>query len=205
MKIDRIIDVLKSEVKGFDAPVINLISFQSSDPDKVLVSAILSTRTKDNVTLAASKKLFSKINNVNDLKNLSIASIERLIYPVGFYKTKAKHLKNLASVKRIPDTFEELVELPGVGRKVANLFLSVVHGKYEICVDTHVHRISNRLGWVKTKTPFMTEKALKKFLPKKYWRIINSILVAYGQKICKPINPKCSICKVSKYCGLNNH
>ncbi|MFA5303593.1 MAG: endonuclease III [Candidatus Nanoarchaeia archaeon] len=204
MKIDRVINILKNEVKNFDVPVVNLIAFQSNNPDKVLISAILSTRTKDKVTLAASEKLFSKINSVNDLKNLSLANIERLIYPVGFYKTKAKHLKKLASIKRIPETFEELVELPGVGRKVANLFLSVVHNKDEICVDTHVHRISNRLGWVKTKTPFITEKALKKILHKKYWKTINSILVAYGQKICKPINPKCSICKVSKYCRLNN-
>ncbi|MDD4353120.1 MAG: endonuclease III [Candidatus Nanoarchaeia archaeon] len=196
----KIIEILKKEVINFDVPVINLIAFQSNNPDKVLISAILSTRTKDKVTLEASERLFSKINNIKDLNKLKIEQIEKLIYPVGFYKIKAKHLKKLETLEKIPNTFENLIKIDGVGRKVANLFLSVVYGNDEICVDTHVHRISNRIGWVKTSNPFQTEKALKKILPKKYWKTINSILVAYGQKICTPINPKCSICKINKYC-----
>lgn len=200
MKLEDIITVLKNEVKNFDVPVINLIAFQSNNPDKVLISAILSTRTKDKITLAASERLFSKIDKIKDLKNLSLEEISELIYPVGFYKTKAKHLKALSILEKIPDNFMELIKLPGVGRKVANLFLSVVYEKNEICVDTHVHRISNRIGWVNTKTPLGTEMALKKFLPKNYWKIINSILVAYGQKICTPLKPKCNICKINHYC-----
>jgi endonuclease III len=198
--IEKVIELLNLEIKNFDVPVVNLIKFQSNNPDKVLISAILSTRTKDKITLQASKKLFYKIEKINDLKKLSVKEIEKLIYPVGFYKVKAKHLKKLSIIKKIPNNFDELIKLSGIGRKVANLYLSVVHNKDEICVDTHVHRISNRIGWVKTVTPFETEVELKKVLPKKYWRIINSIFVAYGQKICTPRNPKCKSCKIFNYC-----
>lgn len=203
MKMGSIVKILEKEVRNFDAPVVDLIHFQSNNPDKVLISAIISTRTKDKITLLASRRLFSRIKKVQDLKKLSAKEIEKLIYPAGFYRTKAKHLKMLGNLEKIPDTFKELIKLPGVGRKVANLFLSIVHRRDEICVDTHVHRISNRIGWVKTMTPGETERMLKNVLPKKHWRTINSVLVAYGQKICTPRNPKCLECRIRKYCKKN--
>jgi len=200
MAIEDIINILKKEVRKFDATTIDLINLETDSHDKVLISAILSSRTKDKVTLEASKKLFSNISCIKELKKLSVREIEKLIYPVGFYKTKAKHLKELSKIVSIPKDFDGLVKLPGVGRKVANLYLSVALGRDEICVDTHVHRISNRLGWVKAKTPFETEKGLKNVLPKKYWKIINSLLVSYGQRVCTPRNPKCRDCMIQKLC-----
>jgi len=200
MGYEKIFEKLKKWYEGVDAPVVWLIKFQGSNPEKVLVSAILSTRTKDETTLAASEKLFKKINGLIDLRKLSIKEIERLIYPVGFYRTKAKHLKELSKIGKVPDNFDELIKLPGVGRKVASLYLTVVHNKDEICVDTHVHRISNRLGWVKSENPLGTEKALKLILPKNYWKSINYLFVALGQKICTPRTPKCSVCVINKYC-----
>jgi len=198
--IKKIIDLLEAEDKRFGAPVINLIDFQTNNPDKVLISSIISTRTKDNITLAASKRLFSVIGNISDLDKLKIEDIERLIYPAGFYKTKARHLKELGKIGSIPNTFEELIKLPGVGRKVANLYLSVACKKDAITVDTHVHRISNRLGWVKSYNVLETEKQLMKLLPKKYWKRINWLLVAFGQNVCTPRNPNCNSCAINKYC-----
>ena len=158
------------------------------DPYKTLISTVLSSRTKDEVTLKASKRLFSKAKNLEQLGQLEIRSIQGLIYPVGFYKTKAKHLKMLAYRileafrGEIPETREELMSLPGVGRKTANLVLNRAFGIPAIAVDTHVHRISNMLGWVKTKTPEQTEKELVKILPKKYWSEINRLFVSIGRQ-----------------------
>ncbi len=205
--IEKIHSILKKEVLKYKVPVAELIEVQTKDPSKVLIATILSARTKDQTTASACKKLFSKINKIKDLEKLSVKEIEELIYPVGFYKTKAKHLKKLPSTLdrefrgEIPSTIEELIKLPGVGRKTANLVVGAAFKKPAVCVDTHVHRITNRLGYVKTKTPHETEMALRKKLPQKYWISLNTILVAFGQNLCKPISPYCSKCHVYKYCN----
>lgn len=204
--IDAIYQILKKEVVNYNVPIVDLIKIQTNDPEKVLIATILSARTKDQTTAAACKKLFAKINRVMDLEKLGEKEIEQLIYPVGFYKTKAKHLKQLPAMLKekfagtIPETVEELIHLPGVGRKTANLVVAVGFQKPGMCVDTHVHRITNRLGYVKTKNPFQTEMALRKKLPKQYWEKINSMLVAFGQHTCTPISPHCSRCPIRKYC-----
>ena len=155
---------------------------------RTLISTLLSSRTKDETTLMASKELFRVASNINKLCQLNQLEIEDLVYPVGFYKTKAKHLKELAGIiiekydGKIPDTREKLMSLPGVGRKTANLVLNRAFGIPAIAVDTHVHRISNLLGWVNTKTPEQTEKELNKILPKKYWKDINRLFVSIGRQ-----------------------
>jgi endonuclease III len=188
-------------------PIVELIEAQTRDPFKILVATILSARTKDETTGAAVTKLFKKVHIPSDLNTLTIAEIEKLIFPVGFYHNKAIFLKELPAALnalfggRIPDTVEELVQLPGVGRKTANLVVAVGFNKPAICVDIHVHRINNRLGYVKTETPFETEMTLRKILPKKYWITINSYMVSFGQHCCRPINPHCNECPIFKYCG----
>jgi endonuclease III len=205
--IDKIYVILKKESENWKVPVVDLIELQTGDPFKVLLGTILSARTKDETTVEASKRLFSKVNVVNDLNKFSQKEIEKLIYPVGFYKTKAKHLKELPAVLKekfggvIPETVEELVELPGVGRKTANLVVAVGFHKPAMCVDVHVHRISNRFGYIKTKNPYDSEMALRKKLPIKYWETYNSLIVAFGQHLCSPISPHCSKCKIIKYCN----
>lgn len=204
--ISRVYKILKDEVSTYRVPVVDLIEIQTEDPFKVLVTTILSARTKDEVTLNAVKRLFKVVNKPSDFKKLSYDRLKEMIYPVGFYPTKAKHLKALPGVLnsefngKIPDTVVELIKLPGVGRKTANLVVAVAFKKPAMCVDTHVHKIVNRLGYVKTKNPTETEFALREKLPKKYWITFNSILVAYGQYTCKPVSPWCSRCPVSKYC-----
>ena len=166
---------------------------------------MLSARTKDELTEEVSERLFSKYNT-KELCELPVSRIERLIYPVGFYRTKARNIKKLCEVINkefsgvVPNNIEELLKLPGVGRKTANLFLSVVHSQDRICVDTHVHRISNRLGIVKTKSPVETEKALERFFPKKLWKEVNKVMVPFGKSICKPVRPRCDVCKLKHYC-----
>ncbi len=180
-------------------------------PFHVLVSTVLSTRTKDYVTDKASRNLFSRVSSPSDLAKMPTKAIEKLIYPVGFYKTKARHLKEMARMLvdkyggNVPNKFEELVKLPGVGRKVANLVLALSFGKDAICVDTHVHRISNRLGWVKTKSPLETEKELMKIFPKRYWKGINHVLVSFGQNVCRPVAPKCEECPLKDHCKYKSH
>ena len=204
--IAKIHEILSKEFKTYNAPVVDLIKIQTNDPFKVLVATILSARTNDKTTVEACKKLFSKVNKIDDLNNLSKKEIEKLIYPVGFYHTKAEHLKQLPLALKekfnniIPQSVDELIQLPGVGRKTANLVVAIAFEKPAVCVDTHVHRIMNIFGYVKTKKPFETEMALRKKLPIKYWTTINSILVAHGQHICKPISPFCSKCKIEKLC-----
>lgn len=204
--IDYIYKILEKEVKTYDVPIVDLIKVQTNDPFKVLIATILSARTKDETTAVVCKKLFKKINSFNDLKKIDQDKLVKLLYPVGFYKTKAKHLKELP-IKinelfdgQIPETVEELVKLPGVGRKTANLVVVIAFDKPGICVDTHVHRIMNRFGYVRTKTPLETEMTLRKKLPTKYWLGINSMLVAFGQNLCRPISPKCDICPVYQHC-----
>ncbi len=178
----------------------------TKSPFMVLVSCILSLRTKDKVTAEASNRLFKLAVNPANMLKISTREIEKAIYPVGFYKTKAIRIKEICKVllddygSVVPDEIDELLKLKGVGRKTANLVVTLGYGKLGICVDTHVHRISNRLGLVKTKTPEQTEFALRKKLPKKHWLIYNDLLVTYGQNLCAPISPWCSKCKIFKYC-----
>jgi endonuclease III len=205
--IDRIYTIVKSEFDKHHMPVVDLIQLQTNDPFKVLVTTILSARTKDETTSQAAKRLFSTINNFEDLKKTPVSTIQRLIYPVGFYATKARHLKQLPGAIEtlfggtIPDTVEDLIKLPGVGRKTANLVVAVAFDKPAVCVDVHVHRICNRLGYVKTKTPFETEMKLREILPVKYWTTFNSYLVSFGQNTCRPVNPKCSECPLFALCN----
>jgi endonuclease-3 len=174
------------------------------DPFKVLVGTILSARTKDEVSYPASNRLFKYVKKPSDFKKLTLNKIEKLILPVNYYKTKAKCLKALSSLKKVPDNMEDLLKIKGVGRKTANIVLNVAFGKPAIAVDTHVHRISNRLGYVTTKTPKQTEIALINKLPKKYWGFYNYLLVVWGQNICTPLAPWCSKCKIKKYCKRIN-
>ncbi len=170
-------------------------------PFKILISTLLSARTKDETTELVSKKLYKKIKNIDDLINIDEEELKELIYPVGFYKTKAKHLKKLAEMIKnefngnIPNNIDDLIKLPGVGRKTANLVINLAFDDYGICVDTHVHRICNRWEFVNTQTPEQTEMELRKILPKKYWKTINNLLVVYGRETCSPI-PKCNKCIV---------
>jgi len=205
VKIPAIFKILKSQ--NLHAPVAELISIQTNNPEKILLATILSARTKDATTAAASKRLFSRINKIQDLENISIKQIQKLIYPVGFYKTKSKHLKQLPKIlkekfnNKIPETIEELIQLPGVGRKTANLVRAVAFNKPAICVDVHVNRIMNRLGYVKTRNPHETEMALRKKLPRKHWEKINVLFVAFGQTTCAPLSPHCSRCPIIRYCN----
>jgi len=207
---EYIISILEKAYKKSRAPSVTLISNQKKDPFNILVSTIISLRTKDEVTLMASKRLFEVADSFNDLINMDTKKIEKLIYPAGFYKTKAERLKKIAEIiihkldGKIPGTLEDLLKLPGVGRKTANLVLILGFNKPGLCVDTHVHRISNRFGWVNTKTPDSTEFALRELLPQKYWRIINDYLVSYGQTICTPVSPFCSRCELNDFCLKKN-
>ncbi len=204
-KIDDIVTILKRENKKYIVPIVTIVSMTKS-PFMVLISCLLSLRTKDKVTAEASNRLFKLANNPEKILGLSIKNIEKAIYPVGFYKTKAKRIKEICKALLddyggvVPDEIDELLKLNGVGRKTANLTVTLGYGKLGICVDTHVHRISNRLGLVKTKTPEQTEFVLRKKLPKKHWLIYNDLLVTYGQNLCVPVSPWCSKCKIFKYC-----
>lgn len=205
-KIVKIINILKREYKKWNAPAIELMAQNDRDPFKILVSTILSLRTKDEVTLKASKRLLNVASTAGELSNMTQEEIEKLIYPVGFYRNKANILKEMSHILiekfngKVPDNLEDLLSIKGVGRKTANLVLSAGYGKPAICVDTHVHRISNRLGIVKTKHPEKTEFELMKIVPKHLWKDINKIFVAFGQTICKPIKPKCRECPINIYC-----
>ncbi|NYZ77749.1 endonuclease III [Candidatus Micrarchaeota archaeon] len=195
-----------SEAQKRNAPVFSIGGFIENDPFRSLIFSILSARTKDAATLAACKKLFKKFPNARKLASANRKTVEHLIYGVGFYRQKAKYVIRAASMVvrefggRVPDEFDELVKIPGVGRKVANVLLLYTFGEDRIPVDTHVHRISNRLGWVKTKTPEQTEYALMKLVPQGLWREVNHAMVAYGQTVCLPRNPKCKACRVREYC-----
>jgi len=182
------------------------VTENGSDPFRILVSCILSLRTKDEVTYPATERLFAKASDPAGMLKLTPSAIEKAIYPAGFYRTKAKQIRAISEILlsrhggQVPDTIEELLELPGVGRKTANLTVTLGFGKPGICVDTHVHRIANRLGWVKTKAPDDTEASLRRTLPKRWWIPINETLVRHGQQVCKPISPVCSACPVVRAC-----
>ncbi|MDM8542371.1 endonuclease III [Desulfococcaceae bacterium HSG9] len=207
--IDRFVTTIEAHYLEWNAPVITLISQKGATPFEILVSTILSLRTKDEVTGKASARLFSVARTPLEILETDEAHLRKLIYPVGFYPTKAKRLKEISRIlidkynSEVPDTIEELLKLPGVGRKTANLVLVEGFHKDAICVDTHVHRISNRIGYTKTPTPDKTEFALRKKLPKRYWVKYNELLVAFGQTICRPISPFCSKCPVNTICPRN--
>ena len=205
--IHAVIRLLEAEMKSFGLPPVSAMAEEDVvDPFKILVSTIISARTKDEVTGPATERLFALADSPGAMQNLSEEKIEKAIFPAGFYHTKAKAIRRAAAElverfgSRVPDTIEELLTLPGVGRKTANLVVTLAHNKAGICVDTHVHRITNRWGYVKTKTPRETEQALRAKLPKKHWIAINTILVMHGQNICKPISPLCSRCPVFRHC-----
>lgn len=212
--IHRLMKILRQHYKTWDAPSVTLMSNSGATPFQVLVSTLLSLRTKDEVTLDASRRLFKQARTPEQMCLLETQQIEQLIYPVGFYLTKASRLKAISKILleqyngAVPATLDALLKLPGVGRKTANLVLAEGFKKPAICVDTHVHRISNRFGYVHTQKPDDTEFALRKMLPKKYWGRYNQILVAFGQTICRPISPFCSRCPVRELCarcGVDRH
>ena len=206
--IDRLVRGMTRAVGG-DLPSVSAIAREKRDPFKILVSTILSLRTKDEVTEAASKRLFAVASAPGTLARIPLRVIEKAIYPVGFYKTKARTVREVS--KRIirehdgvvPDTMEGLLAFKGVGRKTANLVLTLGYGKKGICVDTHVHRVSNRIGLVNTTTPEQTEFALMDVLPEKYWIGYNELVVSFGQKVCKPLSPLCSTCFLDRECPKN--
>ena len=201
---------LKKEFNAHTAPIIELIEAQTHDPFCVLIGTILSARTKDQCTAGAVRRLFAaakgEMFRPEDLERLAVDEIEKLIYPVGFYRDKARHLKALPTVLKerfggvLPNTVEELCELPGVGRKTANLTVAVGFNLPAICVDVHVHRICNRWNLVDTKTPLETEMALRKILPVRYWKTWNSHIVSFGQTRCGPVRPRCKGCPVAFCC-----
>ncbi len=204
--LEKVIAVLREEVKQWDVPIITLIAQTQKDPFRVLIATVLSLRTKDQVTAVAAEKLFAVADTPKAMLDLTEKEIQDLIYPTGFYKTKAKNILLICEklVKeyhgKVPDEIPELLKFPNVGRKTANLVVSDGFGKPAMTVDVHVNRISYRLGYVKTKTPFDTEMALRAKLPKKYWNEYNFILVAFGQHLCNPVSPWCSKCPVAQYC-----
>ena len=203
----KIWPVLRRQVMSLHVPWLDEMSSSDNDPFRVLISCLLSLRTKDKVTGEASERLFKLARTPKALSKLPTQKIESTIYPVGFYRVKAKRIRNLSRVilrkhnGKVPNTIEELLLLKGVGRKTANLVATLGYGQDGICVDTHVHRITNRLGLVRTKTPTRTEFALREIVPVRYWKELNSLLVAFGQGICKPISPLCSRCRVRSSCN----
>jgi endonuclease-3 len=211
---DVIMQILTIHLRDGRHPAVSEVAKKTQDPFKVLVSTVISLRTKDEVTHQASRRLLCEAGTPEALRGLSEARISELIYPAGFYNTKARHLKRIADILveeyegRVPSEMDALLQLPGVGRKTANLVRNEGYGLPGICVDTHVHRISNRLGWVCTKSPVETEKALEQVLPGNYWIAINGLLVGFGQRTCKPVSPHCSGCPLQAYCpkrGVARH
>ncbi|MFH1152854.1 MAG: endonuclease III [Pseudomonadota bacterium] len=196
---------VRQDVARYRVPVVDLIAVQTRDPFKILVATILSARTRDEVTARASARLLELAPDPEHLSVLTEETIREMIFPVGFHKAKAGYLARLPKALeafggKVPDTIDDLVTLPGVGRKTANLVVSVAFDKDAICVDTHVHRIMNIWGYVRTKTPLETEMALRKKLPRPLWKGINSILVAFGQSICRPVSPRCPECVINREC-----
>jgi endonuclease-3 len=202
-EIHSAVRILKRAVQQWRVPV---VGHYLQTPFTVLISCVLSLRTQDKTTDEAAQRLFQLAQTPSAMIELSTSTIEKAIYPVGFYKTKARNIKKMSQLLlsgyhgQVPDDLTELLKLPGVGRKTANLVITRSYRKLGICVDTHVHRITNRWGYVQTKTPEQTEMTLRQKLPQRYWIIINDLLVAYGQNLCKPISPFCSQCNIRRYC-----
>ncbi|MBT3366627.1 MAG: endonuclease III [Nitrospina sp.] len=206
--INQALATVKKAVRGFRTPSVTVIS-QKHDPFAVLVSCIISLRTRDEVTETASTRLLGLANSPEKLLKLSKSKIEKAIYPAAFYRNKTQSLKEICKdlvdiyEGEVPDKLEELLKLKGVGRKTANLTLTLGHDKPGICVDIHVHRISNRWGYVKTKSPDETEKVLRNKLPRRFWKGYNDLLVTFGQNICKPVSPFCGSCPIAETCPKN--
>jgi endonuclease III len=204
--IHKIVTILKREVRDMEVPIVTEISRRRRDPFEVLVSTVLSLRTKDEVTREAATRLLAIGRTPDEILAIPEEEIARMIFPVGFYKTKARNLRRICQDLldrfrgKVPDDLDELLTLQGVGRKTANLVVTLGFGMPGICVDTHVHRVSNRLGYVSTKTPDRTETALREKLPPEYWIEYNDLLVTWGQNICRPISPFCSRCAIRDYC-----
>jgi endonuclease-3 len=204
--IRKIVKTLRKEVRNFEVPIVTEVSRRRRGPFEVLVTTILSARTKDDVTRVAARRLLDKAPTPKAIISMKEQELARLIFPVGFYKTKAQNLKKMSADLlesfggEVPDDLAELLKLSGVGRKTANLVITLAFGKPGICVDTHVHRVSNRLGYVVTKDPEATEMALREKLPREYWIEYNDLLVTWGQNICRPISPFCSRCSIRPYC-----
>ena len=210
MKVNEIhpaIRILRREVSKWQTPIVTVVAQSSESPFHVLISCILSLRTQDATTAQASRRLFALANTPAEMLKLTARKIEKAIFPVGFYRTKAKNIRAICRALlekysgKVPDEIDELLKLKGVGRKTANLVVTLGYRKPGICVDTHVHRISNRWGYVRTKNPKETEFALRAKLPTQYWLEYNDLLVTFGQHLCRPISPMCSRCQVKKYCA----
>jgi len=206
--VERVMRTLGRAINGMELPAVEKISeTQAEDPFQILIATLLSARTQDATTHAASTRLFKRARTPRTMARLDVKEIERLIYPVSFYRNKAQHVKSCCEMLvdcfrgRVPATMEELVTLPGVGRKTANLVLILgFKSGQNICVDTHVHRISNRLGWVKTREPEETEQALYRSTDPKWWPLINLYMVTWGQNVCRPVYPRCGDCAIAADC-----
>jgi endonuclease-3 len=202
-EIHDVVRILKREIRQWPVPA---LAKYIETPFTVLISCILSLRTQDRTTLAASDRLFAIATTPDSLLAVPAKKIEQAIYPVSFYRTKARTIHKICELLlsrhegKVPSDLEELLALPGVGRKTANIVVTLGFQKPGIAVDTHVHRISNRLGYVRTRTPEKTEMALRRKLPPRYWIVFNDLLVAYGQNLCKPISPHCSMCRIARFC-----
>ena len=205
-EIGAVLRIVRREVRQWQEPVVGVVAKESSDPFRILIACVLSLRTKDRTTAEAAKRLFALADDPETMVRLPLRRLERAIYPVGFYRNKAEQIRaicrRLLDVYggKVPDSIDELLTLHGVGRKTANLVVTVGYQKPGICVDIHVHRISNRWGYVRTKTPEETEQVLREKLPRRYWITYNDLLVPYGQNLCQPVSPFCSRCKLAKYC-----
>jgi endonuclease-3 len=213
-EIHHAIRILRREVPRWQTPIVGVVAECSQDPFQILISCVLSLRTQDATTDRASQRLFALADTPEKMARLSTKKIEKAIFPVGFYRTKAKNIRAICRDLirnyrgKVPDEIDELLKLQGVGRKTANLVVTLGYRKPGICVDTHVHRISNRWGYIRTKTPKDTEFALRKKLPSQYWIEYNDLLVTFGQNLCRPISPICSRCPVDHYChriGVKAH
>jgi len=205
--IHEVITILQEAIKQWPETTLAMVAEQTrSDPFRILIGTVLSLRTKDETTAGACKRLFSLASTPASMVTLTEETIDQAIYPVGFHTTKAKNILAICHIlieeynSRTPDDIDTLITLPGVGRKTANLVVTLGYAKPGICVDTHVHRISNRWGYVKTKNPDKTEYALREKLPSEYWIGINDLLVIYGQNLCKPVSPFCSRCRIRSFC-----
>jgi len=204
--VGDLIKTLRREAPSWNAPIVTLVAAHTRDPFQTLISCILSLRTKDETTAVATKRLFERASTPEAILKIPVRGLERLIFPVGFYRTKARVIRGISSDLKaryggkVPDDLDALLTLKGVGRKTANLVVTEAFRKPGICVDTHVHRISNRWGLVETTTPDKTEMALREVLPRRHWLTYNSLLVAFGQTLCHPTSPWCSRCPIEHRC-----
>ena len=205
MLVKNIHKILIEATKEYRVPLVDFMKIKNDSAFHILIAIILSARTKDEVTTKVIKRLFLNIKEPCDIDSFSVEEIEKMIFPIGFFRNKAKFIKQIPEAlkkydNRVPNTMEDLLTLPGVGRKTANLVLAIAFNIPAICVDVHVHRINNRIGIVKTKNPIETEMELRKNLPIELWLDWNHIFVSLGQAICHPRNPECSICPINKIC-----